>query len=258
MPTWTRPHFQTSNKLADVAIVVYTSLGLDGLSASVSRHGVPDDTARFPFRLDHYTRTDSPLLFTELKDDSLLSLAKDEGLNIDVIKRVEHQILLRLKLPDPKDCNHLRVGWGLVRAICDATTVHGVLDLHAQRWWTLERLRDTAPDGEMEIRNEVSTALLPSNHPTFARVRHSRGLRKFARPDLVLPNLTLPQALEADEVLYSLARYMAKGANLTPGQPIVVGGFRGTAEPYVANVNAPMIALNNRALVVMPEGRTQL
>lgn len=258
MPTWPRPHFEPSNHHADLALVLYTAARIDGLSVSLSRHGVPQDTVRFPFRLDHYSRSDSPLLFSELDDEPLLSLAADEGLDLEVLRATQHQILMRLRLPDPPDADHLRVGWGLARAICDTVDVYGILDLHARGWWSPVRLQSVEPEAPMQIRSEVSTALVRSPAGDFGHVVHTHGLRKFARPDLVLPHLTLEQALRADEVLYTVARHLASGARIHPSQPVVAGRFSGVAEAYLAGVNGPALNLNNGALVLLPEDRVQM
>jgi len=252
MPSWSRPHFVPGGGDAQVVLAVFTDTPVTGLTVSRSRHGVPDDAASIPARMDDLTRDQAPHLFNELDDAALLALASDEGLPTERLAASTRQVCIVITVPDPEDCLYLQLAWGFARALCDAVQVHGVLDRHARRWWSSERLLAGSNLG-LDPQRELSTLLLVDPDPRFGHVCHTRGLRKFGRPDLILPGLSVQHGSMAADVLHAIARPLVFGAALHPDQRVQQGWFSGTVQAYVPGRNAPPIDLDNHGLVLVPD-----
>ena len=252
---WSRPHFEPGGPDAHVVLVAFTDVELAGLTVSRSRHGVPDAAERYPIRLDDVVRVDAPAQFSELEDEALLALADDEGLDVDALRAASRQVRMVLSMPDPEDCEYLRLAWSFARAVCEAVPVHGVLDRHARRWWTSARLAALPPDPESlpDLSREISTLLLTEPDPRFGHVCHTLGLRKFGRPDLVIAGLSVQHGTMAADLLHELARRQALGERLRPGQRLSWGWFSGRVEALRPGVNVPALHLDNAGLVLRPD-----
>ena len=130
--------------------------------------------------------------------------------------------------------------------------VYGVLDRHAVRWWSSDRLLARSNRG-LDPTSELSTLLLTDPDPRFGHICHTRGMRKFGRPDLVICGLSLQHGSMAADLLHALAVPMVQGQRLRPGVRLSQDWFQGTCEAYLPRKNAPDLALDNHALVLLPD-----
>ena len=101
--------------------------------------------------------------------------------------------------------------------------------------------------------SELSTLLLTDPDPRFGHICHTRGMRKFGRPDLVICGLSLQHGSMAADLLHALAVPMVQGQRLRPGVRLSQDWFQGTCEAYLPRKNAPDLALDNHALVLLPD-----
>lgn len=255
MRSWKRPRWVEGGGDAHVSMSVFTTGEITGLTVSRSKHGIPDDAARFPTRIDYYARHLRPDAFEELESDAVLALAEQDGFDVDVLRLAQHCMVIDLPMPDPPDAEHLRAVWAYARAMCDVIGVFGILDRHAARWWSPQTLGEIPVNASFDPRREISVIFETTPNPRFGHVCHTRGLRKLGRPDLVLTHLTRRHADLAGQVLHDVAARLALGSIVRPGDELELRLGSGTTSNYVAGGNAPQLHLNNRALVLSTEGR---
>ncbi len=105
------------------------------------------------------------------------------------------------------------------------------------------------PTRPFDIAKEVTVTFEVDASWNGRHLVHTRGMRKFARPDLVAV-VVGEQAEAAAGLLNALALAQAQGHVLQHGQRVTVAGF-GRAQPtgYVAGKNAPEVELGNDALL---------
>ena len=86
--------------------------------------------------------------------------------------------------------------------------------------------------------------------PGFGHPVHTRGMIKFGRPDLVA-GVPANRIEETGRILNHLARMLAEGHVLVPGQQFRIDGQRILAvAPYVPDATIPELNLNDALLLV--------
>ena len=95
--------------------------------------------------------------------------------------------------------------------------------------------------------------MVAENEPTprFGHALHTRGMIKFARPDLVT-GVPPERVSEVAAMINSVAGRLADGAVLEPGQVLNRGGRAMRVLAYQPGRNAPELELNNDALLLGP------
>lgn len=158
-------------------------------------------------------------------------------------------------VPDPLTLAALQGGMALCKAFTRAGAV-AVLDVVALRWWSPEALSALPAERPFDIREHVTlTFETEARHPEVGHLCHSRGMAKFARPDLAL-HLAGPQhAATAGQLLNTLATALALGLAPTSGDTTRVGGVtvRFEARPDDSGEGSPLF-FNRSFELVDPHG----
>jgi hypothetical protein len=82
---------------------------------------------------------------------------------------------------------------------------------------------------------------------------HTRGMIKFARPDVLAPLLMARPDFGA-RVVRALGQRLADGEVLPLNTVVRIDGIpRFRAYPYEPDVNAPQVNLNNDGLLLLPD-----
>ncbi|MBX3687885.1 hypothetical protein [Dokdonella sp.] len=132
--------------------------------------------------------------------------------------------LLRGSLTDPADLDALRDMVGSITALCNGGGVAVVdpqmLSLFSARDWQSRYFtRDT-----FHARDHV-LILCDGDDGHEGRVRvHTRGLRKFARPDIDLRNVPAEQAGQAGELTLGFVEFQCEGGLVADGHAIEIEG----------------------------------
>ena len=93
--------------------------------------------------------------------------------------------LIHAKVADPFDRTHVQATWATARWLV-ARGAEVVLDVFAMRWWTAAMIKEIAVDEPFVLTREITIGVeRPPTADVTMRVVHSRGMGKFARPDLV-------------------------------------------------------------------------
>jgi hypothetical protein len=152
-------------------------------------------------------------------------------------------------VPDPVDLSHLQAAWAIARWLVDGGCF-AVLDGFATTWHDAKKLSAWSPDRPFNLVDEVTLTIETEPSDGFGHAVHTRGLAKFARPDLILG--ATPDEFEvAQLVLRALAGRMADGAIVEPGQTVGGNGRMFHVTRYAPGLNGPEVNLNNEGLLLV-------
>jgi len=161
--------------------------------------------------------------------------------------------MVRVELPDPPDLAYLQGAWGLARWLVDCGA-ELVFDAHAARFRTREEVQAFAPARPLDVSEEVTVIFeTDARSKSGLRFMHTRGMIKFARPDILLRADDLSNVADG-QVISDMARSLAAGRVLRDGQRVYVGERR-----YVARAYRPApdddVNLNNEGILLEPAPR---
>ena len=128
-------------------------------------------------------------------------------------------------VPDPPTLLYLRDLVGLVTALLDGGGV-AVLDWQALAWWSPERWRERlfAPDALVPTQH-VSILLSPEEGGDARLWVHTRGMRKFGRPDVSVHGVAPSEKDGFIGLCNRLINGMALGGIVPEGQEVRVAGL---------------------------------
>jgi hypothetical protein len=227
-PAWQRPHWQPGDEEILVQFYVFgefqpirvpsAQYGSDGLPEEVQltshHHSALRDWEGYPLKgpLGDLFKNDSPEAFEK-------AMAAPQVL------------VLRGRFKDSTDTGYLRDTFGVLAGLLDIGGV-AILDpqiltlFGAEDWRRHYLIRDGAP-----LRNHV--LILRDEEEASDRVWiHTRGLRKFGRPDISLHDVPAEEIDRAGALCQRLVELQALGAHFKDGQLLDVDGVAGglTAE----------------------------
>jgi hypothetical protein len=211
LPNWERPHFQPAEARAFVMFVVYGRFP-EEIAISQSKYRC----ARVPpgFDLRKLERAKhGPLPFT---NGDIGKVFKNAELFARIGEAAECSVL-RGEIPNPSDLNYLRDVVGLTTYLLDnggfAVADPQQFELYdAERWH-----RDIFDSGKPNVMRHVK--ILFSEGPE-GRWYHTRGLRKFGRPDLSVRNVPADYSKAAIDLCNRFIEMQALGGVIAEGQAI--------------------------------------
>ena len=145
--------------------------------------------------------------------------AKAPG-TFDAARNAPHAMLIRGELPDQRDLRYLRDVIGFIQSLNDAGGV-AVLDVQSLALRSAEQWREAEfePDAPRALNEVVMLRSADEQHPGRAWL-HTRGLRKFARPDLSITNVPEDSLFNAQLLLERAADYLIAGGVFEHGREV--------------------------------------
>lgn len=217
---WEREYFQPEQGDAVLNFIVFGELTADvAVSASDYRtSGPPKGTEMELFSREEH----GPWIEGWTEGYFGAMLADDPELEAKV-KAAPTLAMLHGEVLDPVTLDYLRDAIGVVTALLDRGGV-AVLDVISLRWFTPEEWRATIfePEGPEPIEH---VSLLASEE-WGGMWLHSRGLRKFGRPDLSARGLSQDDLETFAGLFESLIVTLAAGAIIPDGQRIRIAGTK--------------------------------
>ena len=256
LPVWPRPHHVPDGGAADITLFVFSQVGVTGESLPLKprAHGVPEGGLPDEVELRTVSRSDAPEWVDGFFSPALMALASRDlgwGDRPPVEPTSVHVVTVRAD--DPPDLRHIQAAWALARAFLD-TGGFALLDAHAQRWLGPEQVAQR-PD-VFRIADEVNIVFEVEPSHGFGHILHTRGLRKFGRPDLVVTAVPPKHGVRIADLVNALAESLALGQPLHAGDVIQLPGLGSLrADALDPGTNAPELHLDNPALVLVPLGR---
>jgi hypothetical protein len=218
LASWPRPYFQPGGGDADLFYKVH-GVFRGAPEVSRSRHRCAGVPAGCDLQL--YSRAAQPsVLGMGLGEEWLgRELRRTKPALAEALSRTDQCLVLRGEVKDPSTLDYFRDAVGLVTALLEAGGV-AVFDLHMFTWWTADEWRERAfaPAGPVPRHHVV---ILVSEEPVgAAKWFHTRGLRKFGRPDLSVHGVTPDLEAGVTDLMNRFIEMQAFGAVVAEGQPV--------------------------------------
>lgn len=210
VPVWERTAVSSAGRDAHVLFVCFASLALrEDVKFAVDRFGVSSIESLRAVDVREHAREANPDWFDGWRSGALRQIAeRDLHADLAALDAADRCITLEIGVADPTDLAHLQSVWALARWFF-ARGANVALDVHAARFLRAADL--PAPSSQFDVHENVSTIFeTDATEPDGRHVLHTRGMRKFGRPDIV--RICAPDDVDrAAEVLGQLASGMALG-----------------------------------------------
>jgi hypothetical protein len=246
-PPWSRPVFQPSGRRAAALLVAFTDREVLGTPPELTLHGAFPSSA--PVDALDVRFVDDTEWVEDWRDGAVAALGA-KVVDASALQAASCCYLISIEIDDPADLAHLQLCWAIAAQIARAGAV-AVLDAYAVRWHAGDWVAALAPDRDFAIADEVTLTADTMPTPGFGHTVHTRGMIKFARPDLIAgvgPDQIEPTA----RVLSHLARKLAEGADIGPGERFPVGEHRTLMTTrYEPDGTVPELNLNNEGLLLI-------
>jgi hypothetical protein len=157
--------------------------------------------------------------------------------------------VLRASFPDPHDLAYLQAAWIKVQRLLRAGAT-AVLDAHACWWRPRKEVIAWPSDRPFDPQREIRIMFETEPTAPFGYLVHTRGLRKFGRPDLIYPGRTKEEAAAHAQALQTIAASCAEGRLIGTGPQIEFQGRLVDVVEYVPGENGPELELNNDGLLL--------
>lgn len=224
-PDWSRPHWARDEAKAMLLYFVFGQfageLRLD-LSAHGSK-GLPRGVEMHRLSKAQLANWDGHPLRGALGD--LLRHGNPDA--FEAARAANECLMVRGELPDPESLDYLRDTLGVIAALLDAGGV-AVVDPQILDVFSADDWRARYASGQRVVpRNHVA---ILCNDDTVADTEqwvHTRGLRKFARPDISIRQVPRGEVQRAGEVAARLVELQARGMRFGDGSTVDIEGLPG-------------------------------
>jgi hypothetical protein len=204
--------------------------------------------AALDVRLHHYT--DSASWIDGWRTGALRNIAARQLDDLGGLDAARCCYSISVEVDDPIDLAHLQLAWAVAAALANAGTC-ATLDAYACNWLSAAEVAALLPGRPFNSQREVSIVAETEPTPGFGHAVHTRGMIKFGRPDLIA-GVPRDRIDDTGRILNHLARMLAEGHTLEPGQELRFDGRRSvTVAPYVPGAAIPEVNLNNDGLLLI-------
>jgi hypothetical protein len=232
VPDWPRPHYQPAASKASLFYLVFGEPPAH-LDVKRARHHV--DELPPQLQVSIHARGDDPAWFDGWFSPPVgLELPHVFGGDADSVYKACKVAAVRAEFSDPASLAYLRNTVGVVSAIAEAGAV-AIFDVPALTWWRPEEWRRRFVDrSEFHIGDHIFTAVSDDPASPGELSLHTRGMRKFGRPELLVRHLPgprdpdAPAVRDAAEVMDGLSNYLARGGSITDGETMRLDRYDAT------------------------------
>ena len=184
VPAWPRPYFDVTEQQTKIFFVCFGKAPLAELPLSRTRYGLPESEALKQIEVREHQRAISKAWFEGWWNGSFAAVAqRDLGEDLALLTTSDTCFTLGLELADQSDLSPQQSVWALARWFCERGA-HVVLDVHAFHFRTRQDVEQLDFAGSDVLRD---IKLVLESEPTRdgLHLMHTRGLCKFARPELL-------------------------------------------------------------------------
>src|SRR5689334_21723233 len=208
---WPRPHFEASEQRTSIVFVCFGKAPLAEVPLSRARFGLPGTELANQVKLGEHLRSAAKRWFENWWGEAFGAIAqRDLGEDMSLLTTSDVCYTLKLDLPDQPDLGALQTIWALSRWLC-ARGADVVLDVHTLRYRTRQDVEQLSFD-TADVLRDVKLVFETDATQGDLHLFHTRGLCKFARPELmcfVRPD----DATLVGRVLNQMAERMMEGAS---------------------------------------------
>jgi hypothetical protein len=217
---WQRPHYRSGGGDAFLFYVVYGPVPTEfGISQSKYRvTGVPAG-----IELMGYGPNSHPELPRSFREGYVWDELRQNDAQLATLVEAQSQcLIIRGSIPDPADLNYFRNIVGLIQWLFDRGSI-AVYDPLSFKWWDAQEWRHNAFDSDSgSPRHHVA---ILSSEMDNGEWLHTRGLRKFGRPDLSIHSVRRESRESIVDLLNRFIEFQAFGGVIDEGETIRVGSL---------------------------------
>ncbi|HYJ08393.1 MAG TPA: hypothetical protein VEX18_05275 [Polyangiaceae bacterium] len=176
---------------------------------------------------------------------------QDLGEDMPLLTTSDNCFTLKLDLPDQPDLAPIQTAWALSRWLC-ARGASVVLDVHAFRYRTREDVEKLGFD-EADVLRDVKLVLETDATQGDLHLMHTRGLCKFARPELTC-FVTPDDASVSGRILNQIARTLMEGARAEQIRLRITDGVEVVTRPSAERALLESLGLEAAVSLVRSDG----
>jgi hypothetical protein len=248
---WQRPAFRPTGRNAAITLIAFADENVLGTGRDLQiRDAVPQAAPIAALDLRMHQYADSPDWIDAWRTGALRNIAAQQLDDLGRLDAASCCYSITVAAEDPADLTHLQLAWAVASRIV-AAGAFAALDVYAVNWLSGSTVASLSPDRPFTIHQEVSLVAETEPTPGFGHPVHTRGMIKFGRPDLVA-GVPADRVEETGRILNHLARMLAEGHILAPGQQLRLDGQRMlTVTAYAPDATTAELNLNNDALLIV-------
>lgn len=219
--SWPRPFYRPGGGAAYLFYVVFGELAGLQLTADYQCAGVPDGVS-----VDRYQAVEHADYVQGFRSGYAERWLREQHPELlPAVLQASGCTLLSGSVPDPGTLDYLRDTVGLALCLLDQGGV-ALFDPQTFQWWSPEAWRRELFNAEdRHLARHVT--LLVSEEPGVPGRDwwHTRGLRKFGRPDLSVRRVPRQAQPQAEELLNRFIGGQIQGHQIPEGQPVRMQGI---------------------------------
>jgi hypothetical protein len=215
----------------------------EGVVLSAERFGLPAGGDSL-LEVREIPRAVDPQWFDGFRSGALRTLAAEALGSLAELDAAKTMVVVMAQRVDAPDLLHLQAGWAVAKwSVARGCSV--VLDAQCNRFWRAADIAEWAPNRPFALSAEVNVVV--EAEPTASQaVLHTRGMKKFGRPDLVVEGVPASRWNAVAALLRQFASQQAMGAVLTAGEQVAIEGGWAT---FSESAGDPL-HLDNRSLLI--------
>lgn len=250
---WSRSQAPAPDRIAEVDLIVFCEGELDeGVPLVAKRYGIPSKEAYAAVEVRVIRRADATEWFDNWRSGGLRAVAAHYlGAAVDRLDVADTCYVVRASQPEPSDLGYLQATWAMVRWLI-ARGGTCVLDVHAGAFHHADALAAVPADAPFDIDRDVTLVYeTDGDRPGDGHLLHTRGMRKFGRPDLVA-EVDPEDAPLLSEVVRQIATAMADGFLPAARHGIdLASGLTLYLQPYLPGEEMADVHLNNDGMLLV-------
>lgn len=245
---WPRPGFRATDRRAMVLLLAFAAEDVLGTGQELQLDGIAPPAGRAALDV----RRHNPEWFDGWRTGAFRTIAAQQLGDIDDLDRASYCYTIHVDVEDQPDLGYLQLAWALAIRLAQ-TGACLILDAPAATWRRGETVASLKPDRPFTIQREISVINETEPVRGFGYPIHTRGMTKFARPDLIA-GVPADGIEDTGRILNHLGRMLAEGHVLVPGQRLRFDGRRTLrVTPYTPGGTVPDVALANNGLLLIDE-----
>ena len=223
---WDRKHYSEGGESPFLFYVVF---GSDANQLRLSRSKYRCDSIPKGVDISSYGPNSHPEVLDEFRQGYLWNeLRKEEPDLADEVEAQTTCVIVQGAVADETSLNYFRNTIGLLTGLLDAGGV-AIYDPQRFKWWAPEKWRTTVFGPAAALPREHVVILVSDEGPRTKWV-HTRGMRKFGRPDLSVHGVSPEHFNGVVDLFNRLIEFQAFGGLVPEGQEIKMqslpGGMR--------------------------------
>jgi hypothetical protein len=214
--SWPRPHFVPNG---GNPLLFYAVFGAFDLKRPLSRSKYRTSGMPEWLQLASYERAKTPEVFQDYQSGLIWDkLTLDTPLTANEAERAPDCVVVRGEPSDPKTLDYFRDTIGIVAWLLDAGGA-AIYDPQMLWLWSADEWREDA-FGPHEPNPDRHTAILLSEEGEGTCWYHTRGMRKFGRPDLSVRGVGAKHADGVALLIERFVEFQALGGIIPEGEKI--------------------------------------